>query len=149
MPTMQQQIVQLRTEIEKLDRWLDGWRDKSMPAFKGTIKRKQELQLELERLLQLHNAPVPPNGPPATRRRATEREASRFGKNIRRLRNELGWSANQLAEKSGIDKKQVLLHEHGTLPHPKNKALYADTFTKAFTKKKGTHTSITVQDLGK
>src|ERR1700746_640478 len=75
------------------------------------------------------------------------RRTSNVGANIRRFRKELGWSSQKLAAESGIDKKQVLSHENGTQPHPKNVALYADTFTRGFTKKKGIPTPITVQDL--
>lgn len=77
----------------------------------------------------------------------SNRRTSNFGENIRRLRNELGWSADTLAKKSGLDKKQVLSHEHGANPYPKTKAIYAETFSKGFSEKHGSPKKVTVQEL--
>jgi transcriptional regulator with XRE-family HTH domain len=56
----------------------------------------------------------------------------RIAANIQRLRKDCGWSLDQLADKTGIDKKLVLAHVHGKRkPYPHNAKLYADTFSKA------------------
>jgi hypothetical protein len=56
----------------------------------------------------------------------------RIAGNIQRLRKDCGWSLDGLADKTGIDKKQVVSHVNGkNEPSPKNKKFYADAFSKA------------------
>lgn len=53
------------------------------------------------------------------------------GPNIDRLRKECGWSFDQLAKETGIDKKLILSHVNkGTKPHPRIMKEYAQAFTK-------------------
>ena len=65
---------------------------------------------------------------PAKRPRAR----TSLGSNIDRLRKDCGWSFDELAKKTGIEKKLILAHVNaGTRPHPRIAKLYADAFTKA------------------
>jgi hypothetical protein len=55
----------------------------------------------------------------------------RIGQNIDKLRRECGWSFDQLAEKTGIDKKATLSHRHGKhKPNPRTLKVYAQAFSK-------------------
>ncbi|NLT68042.1 MAG: helix-turn-helix transcriptional regulator [Acidobacteria bacterium] len=68
-------------------------------------------------------------------RRKAPREypTTTLGRNIDRLRLELGWSYDDLARVSGISKKRILDHVNkGTRPWPHVLKEYSDTFTKAF-----------------
>jgi transcriptional regulator with XRE-family HTH domain len=57
---------------------------------------------------------------------------TRLGRNIERLRKECGWSFDELASKTGLDKKLVLSRvNRGTKPVPRNLKLYAQAFSKA------------------
>jgi helix-turn-helix protein len=68
--------------------------------------------------------------------------ATRIGQNIERFRKDCGWSLNELADKTGIDKKQVVSHVNAkSRPHPRNLKVYADALSK------GLGTKITVNDL--
>jgi hypothetical protein len=54
-----------------------------------------------------------------------------LGRNIDRLRKECGWSFDQLAEKTGLDKKLILGHVNdGNGTHPRTVKVYADAFSK-------------------
>jgi hypothetical protein len=53
------------------------------------------------------------------------------GSNIDRLRKECGWSFNDLADSTGLDKKLILGHVNaGKGIRPNTLRIYADTFTK-------------------
>ena len=50
-----------------------------------------------------------------------------FGRNVARLRKNLGWSIEDLARKLGLDRSNVQRHESGkTSPHPTTQKKYAD-----------------------
>jgi hypothetical protein len=54
-----------------------------------------------------------------------------LGCNIDKLRRECGWSFNELAERTGLDKKLILGHvKEGKGAHPNTLRIYADAFTK-------------------
>ena len=54
-----------------------------------------------------------------------------LGKNIEKFKDECGWSYDELAEKSKIDKALILGHVNkGKGAHPSTKKKYADAFTK-------------------
>jgi hypothetical protein len=56
---------------------------------------------------------------------------SALGRNIDRLRKECGWSFDDLAHWSNIDKKTILSHVNaGKTAYPRTLKKYADTFTK-------------------
>jgi len=62
------------------------------------------------------------------------------GTNINRLRKECGWSFDQLAEKTGLEKKLILGHVNGGKgAHPRTMKIYADAFTKALNRKVTVH----------
>lgn len=62
--------------------------------------------------------------------------------NIDRLRKECGWSFNELARRTGMDKTSILSHiNKGTRPHPANLKLYAEAFSKKLNR------SVLVADL--
>jgi len=64
------------------------------------------------------------------------------GRNIDRLRRECGWSFDDLAEKTGLDKKLVLGHvNEGKGAHPSTLKIYADAFAKGLDRK------VTVSEL--
>jgi ribosome-binding protein aMBF1 (putative translation factor) len=66
----------------------------------------------------------------------------RIVQNIEKLRKECGWSYNQLAKATGIDKKLVLSHVHGKhKPKPSTQREYAQAFTKRLSR------SITANNL--
>jgi hypothetical protein len=68
---------------------------------------------------------------PTTATRAPEYPTA-LGRNIDRLRSECGWSFDELATKSGLDKKAIMRHvKGGTSAYPRTLKIYADTFTKA------------------
>ncbi len=65
-----------------------------------------------------------------------------IGRNITRLRKECGWSLDQLARKTGIDKKLILSHVNkGARPIPRILKEYADAFSEKLGRK------ITAPDL--
>ena len=67
-----------------------------------------------------------------------------IGRNIDTLRKECGWSFDQLAEATGIDKKSILSHVNkGARPIPRILKEYAQAFSKALGRK------ITAPDLEK
>jgi ribosome-binding protein aMBF1 (putative translation factor) len=56
---------------------------------------------------------------------------ARIGQNIEKLRKECGWSYDQLAGATGIDKKLVLSHTHRKhKPNPNTLRVYAQAFSK-------------------
>jgi hypothetical protein len=69
---------------------------------------------------------------------------SPIGQNIDRLRKECGWSFDDLARKTGMDKKNILAHVHkGRNPRPSTMKEYAQAFSKEL------HREITVAELEK
>jgi len=65
-----------------------------------------------------------------------EDEATAVGRNIDRLRKECGWSLDQLAKETGIDKKSILSHVNkGVRPIPRILKEYAQAFSKALERK--------------
>lgn len=67
-----------------------------------------------------------------TRPEAAKQYPTSLGRNIDRLRKDCGWSFDELAKKTGIEKKLILAHvNEGTRPQPRIAKLYADAFTKA------------------
>jgi hypothetical protein len=65
-----------------------------------------------------------------------------IGRNIDRLRKECGWSFDDLAAQTGIDKKLILSHVNkGTKPTPRILKDYAQAFSKSLVRK------ITAPDL--
>src|SRR5215469_4163444 len=60
--TREKAIVLLKAQIEEWDRMLNRWVDTSMPAYRRTIKLKQEKQAELDRLLRLSQERVDVKG---------------------------------------------------------------------------------------
>jgi hypothetical protein len=65
-----------------------------------------------------------------------------LGRNIEKLRKECGWSLDDLAQATELDKKLILGHvKHGKGTHPKTLEIYARTFTE----KMGRH--VTVAEL--
>lgn len=58
--------------------------------------------------------------------------ATVIGRNIDRLRNECGWSLDELGKQTGIDKKSILSHVNkGVKPIPRIRKEYAQAFSKA------------------
>lgn len=56
---------------------------------------------------------------------------SAIGPNIDRLREECGWSFDDLAEQSGVDKTLIMDHIHRRAkPHPRNLKRYAEAFSR-------------------
>jgi len=54
-----------------------------------------------------------------------------FGRNVDRMRKECGWSFDQLADKTGLDKKLILGHVNdGKGARPNTVRTYAEAFTK-------------------
>jgi hypothetical protein len=65
-----------------------------------------------------------------------------IGRNIDRRRRECGWSFNELAKRTGLDKKLILGHVNdGNGTHPSTLKTYADAFSK------GLNRPVTVADL--
>jgi DNA-binding XRE family transcriptional regulator len=74
----------------------------------------------------------------------TTNGAAATGRNIDTLRKECGWSFDELAEATGIDKKSILSHVNkGARPIPRILKEYAQAFSKALGRK------ITAPDLEK
>jgi ribosome-binding protein aMBF1 (putative translation factor) len=74
--------------------------------------------------------------------RDNARRSTDIGRNIDKLRKECGWSFDQLADETGIDKKLILSHVNkGARPVPRILKEYAQTFSKGLQRK------ITVSDL--
>jgi hypothetical protein len=53
VPTLDEQISYLKVEMRELDRSLERWADRSMPAYKRTLQMRKEKQANYDRLLQL------------------------------------------------------------------------------------------------
>jgi transcriptional regulator with XRE-family HTH domain len=54
-----------------------------------------------------------------------------IGRNVDRLRKECGWSFDDLAQRTGIDRSLILGHVNkGKGMHPRTLRIYADAFTK-------------------
>ena len=94
------------------------------------------------------------SAPPASKPRSPEAESTTkrdigcadqgIGANINRLRKDCGWSLDDLAERTGIDKKQVVSHAGSrSKPYPRNLKVYAEAFSK------GLNRTITASDLEK
>ncbi len=86
--------------------------------------------------------------PDAVRRGTPKEGASNtqksIGRNIDCLRKECGWSYDNLAQETGIDKKSILSHvKKGVLPFPRIRKEYAQAFSKALKR------TITALDLEK
>jgi hypothetical protein len=65
----------------------------------------------------------------AEKERPGKPEMTALGRNIDRLRREIGWSFDDLANGTGLDKKLILGHVNkGKRPHPSTLANYAATF---------------------
>jgi hypothetical protein len=65
---------------------------------------------------------------PALKRRKTYKTS--MGSNIDRLRKECGWGMDELANKTGLDKKLILGHiNKGKGAYPNTLRIYADAFT--------------------
>ena len=61
-----------------------------------------------------------------------EGRVTNIARNINKLRKECGWSIDQLAKETGIDKKSILSHlNKGTRPIPRILKEYAQAFSKA------------------
>jgi hypothetical protein len=58
-----------------------------------------------------------------------------LGRNIDNLREECGWSLNDLEKASGLDKKLMRGHISGKGAHPNTIKVYADTFSKQLGRK--------------
>jgi hypothetical protein len=68
--------------------------------------------------------------------------ATLIGNNINRLRKECGWSFDELADKTGLEKKLILGHvNEGKGAYPRTLRTYADAFTKALSRK------VTVEEI--
>ena len=144
MPTRDEELLYLNTEIKKLSRSIARWADTSMPAYRRTIEQRQRLITERDRLLLT---------PPVTRtlkNRARKKKSSegaavtRLGRNINNFRKECGWSFDELAEKTGIDKKLILSHVNKRAqPRPRTLKEYAQAFAKALAR------AVSVADLEK
>jgi transcriptional regulator with XRE-family HTH domain len=52
-----------------------------------------------------------------------------IARNLQKLRHEKGWSIAKLADKVGIDRRQVIRHLNGQRPHPQNLKFYAEAFS--------------------
>lgn len=59
-PTREEEICLLKAQVEELDRSLNRWVDTSMPAYRRTIRLKQDKQAALDRLLRLSQGPDSP-----------------------------------------------------------------------------------------
>lgn len=64
-----------------------------------------------------------------------------LGRNIEKLRNEAGWSIDDLANWSGIHKTSIIGHRHGKSAYPNTIKKYAETFSKKLCR------AITVKDM--
>jgi len=134
--------------------------------LKARVKTRYEIEA---RELEHRNAPIQPRiaiepgrlkaeenqtdlrwtqADPRPMKRVSEQEsmrrsaAQRIGRNIDKLRRECGWSFDNLADETGIDKKLVLDHVHGKhKPNPKTLREYAQAFTRNL------HRSITANNL--
>jgi hypothetical protein len=66
---------------------------------------------------------------PGTEDRSTR--GTILGRNLDRLRLDCGWSFDELAKVSGVDKKRIVAHvSGGKRAHPRTLSFYADAFTK-------------------
>ena len=66
------------------------------------------------------------------RKEPEDRDASRVGKNITQFRKECGWTYDELADATLIDRKQIILHAKGRAkPRPRTLRKYSEAFTKA------------------
>ena len=75
-------------------------------------------------------------------RKARNASNPRIGQNINSFRKECGWSYEDLAKATGLDKKSVLSHvNRGVQPHPKTMREYAQAFTKQLKRQ------VTIQEL--
>ena len=64
------------------------------------------------------------------------------GRNIDRFRKECGWSFEELANETNIDKKDIQRHvNHGQRLYPSTAKKYANAFTR------GLRHTVTVEDL--
>ena len=67
VPTRDEELLYLNTEIEKLERCLGGYEDRTLPgekrspSYNRTIEQKQRSMAERDRLLGITQAPSPPS----------------------------------------------------------------------------------------
>jgi hypothetical protein len=76
--------------------------------------------------------------------KGTQTQQTTFGRNVDRFRKECGWSFDELAEQSGVDKKSILGHVNKNRgAYPGTKRRYATAFSR------GLGRAITPDDLEK
>jgi len=95
-----------------------------MPAYRGAVQRKVQLEAERDRIMKQAHLPGPAKDDPP-------KPTTRIGENILKLKAECGWSYDQLADKTGIGKKSILSHVNkGVRPRPRILKEYAQAFSR-------------------
>jgi hypothetical protein len=135
---------------------IDRWYEKvCRPAIEDAITIsmdqwvKQARAVELERLESSSSKPTavtanpilegPLQSQPA---KVANGAATLIGRNINRFRKECGWSFDELADKTGLEKKLILGHvNEGKGAHPSTMKRYADAFTM------GLKRNVTVEEI--
>jgi hypothetical protein len=127
-------ITVLFDRLPSLDRlWINNWDGSLTQDAERQLrqspkwKKYQSLLLKVAKVQQ--NVSTAARGP---------------GQTIDKLRKECGWSFDDFAEETGIDRKLILSHVNkGAKPHPRTMKKYAEAFTKALNRE------IAVADLEK
>jgi len=83
-----------------------------------------------ESTVQKRDSPTPKGFEGLGQEEKPSKYRTALGRNIDKYRMECGWSYDDLAKSSGIDKKLILRHVQGAGAYPNTLKLYADTFTK-------------------
>jgi hypothetical protein len=97
----------------------------SLPETKDDLSRQAETASESR-----FQAEQPKPDDKALGRSKTYKTAA--GSNIDRIRKECGWSFDELAARTGLDKKLILSHvNEGVRARPRTLRIYADAFSKA------------------
>jgi len=128
----------LRYLKEKFPYWRVEGPGNAVPEYRREIQRLEEERQKLAlRIARRY-------GQATARKEGTLANVkSAIAQNIEKLRRECGWSFDQLAAKTGIDKKLVLSHVQGKhRPVPRTQREYAQAFSKELNR------PITANDLG-
>jgi ribosome-binding protein aMBF1 (putative translation factor) len=103
-PTRDEYLLHLNTAIEKLDRRLAGYEDRTLqgerhgPSYNRTIEQRQRLIAERDRLLRTPPANRAPG--PETKEGAPTNERESV---VLPILDKKGWSKNQLAVEAEVD----------------------------------------------
>jgi hypothetical protein len=120
-----------QNDLDRIEHDLQFEQLRIVTNYKGVSARRVQEAIELRKAAAASaTAELTPAETGGTIGADTGKVKSVFGRNIDRLRKECGWSFDDLAKVTDLDKKLILGHVNdGKGAHPKTLAIYASVFT--------------------